>query len=240
MIRGVFFDLDDTLVGYDAANRGALAAAWREEFGERQPVDAQALEEAARDVYLARFGYGTPGFATLGRLSVEALTCEIAAGALRKLGIEADPDALARIWSEVGLRLLQALPGAAATIDRLRAAGKILGLITNGPGSLQRAKLAAVSLAEAFDAIVIDTEFGHPKPDRRIFDHAASAAGLPPAELMFVGNSLEADVAGAKESGWTAVWYNPGGEVPPAEAAPDYVIASLAEVVSIVDTGRVE
>src|SRR5437879_5573810 len=112
MLRGVFFDLDDTLVGYDAAHRGALAAIWRDAFGDRHPVEQEALEAAAGEIYQRRFGYGTPGYAALRHCSVEALSQAIAAELLPRLGVEADTNTLARAWSEAGFRLLATLPGA--------------------------------------------------------------------------------------------------------------------------------
>ena len=234
MIRGVFFDLDDTLIGYAAAEEGALVAAWREVYGEGCPVDAGALQAAAGAVYRERFGYGTPGYGALAEMPVETLTRAVTIDLLARFGIEGDVERLARAWAEAAGRLLAAEPGALETIAALRKAALRVGLITNGPGAFQRAKLEMAAIAGCFDAIVIDTEFGHPKPDPRIFEHAAAAAGLKPAELAFVGNSLEADVAGARAAGWTAVWYNPRGEpLPEGIAPPDHTIRALAEVVRI-------
>lgn len=63
--------------------------------------------------------------------------------------------------------------------------------------------LAEVSLAHYFtpDRILDSGVLGISKPDRRIFERAASALGLPLAHIVHVGDSEEADVVGAKAAG---------------------------------------
>lgn len=81
---------------------------------------------------------------------------------------------------------------------------------------------------------VVDSEFGHPKPDPRIFEHAAAAAGLSPEEIVFVGDTPEADIAGARAAGCVAVWYNPATiSLPENEARPDYEVAALIEILKL-------
>ena len=97
---------------------------------------------------------------------------------------------------------------------------------------MQRAKLSRVGLSGFFDPIIVDTEFGCPKPDVRIFEHAARQVGMAPDELLFVGNSLAADIAGACAAGWTSVWMNPDAE-PLEEIRPDFQIERLSELLAL-------
>jgi putative hydrolase of the HAD superfamily len=240
MVRGVFFDLDDTLVTYRAAQRAAIVAAWDRARTPRPPVRVGELVAAAERAYQERYGYGSPGFADLAHLPSREIAQRVAAAVLDQLGIP-DPRTARRLadrWLDEERRALRASPGAAGALEALRGAGLKLGVITNGPSTTQREKLAHLALASFFEVVVVDTECGYPKPDHRIFDHAAAAAGLVPLELVFVGDSLELDVAGALGAGWTAVWYNPRARsLPPDIAPPHHTIRALADLLSLPGVG---
>jgi putative hydrolase of the HAD superfamily len=216
--------------------RAALAAAWAAVFG--SPVDLKVILRAGRDAYEAQFGYGTPGYARLAHLSIEELNREVATAAFAALGLleTSSVDRWGRAYLEAERAALSVPAEALAVLQALRAGGLTLGLITNGPSAVQRAKLTALSMADHFDFIVIDTEFGCPKPDPRIFDHAAAGVDLSPAELLFIGDNLLADIAGARAAGWKAVWYNPQGQpLPPAAPAPDHTLRCLTDLLCLPD-----
>jgi epoxide hydrolase-like predicted phosphatase len=83
----------------------------------------------------------------------------------------------------------------------LRAAGFRTCLLSNswGPGDYQRD-----DFPELFDAVVISSEVGMRKPERRIFLHAAGLLGLEPHECVFI-DDIEANVAGAVACGMAGV-----------------------------------
>lgn len=246
MLRGVFFDLDGTLIADrdTEGRRTALAAAWREAFG--QPVEPEALEAAIQTAYEAQFLYGQAGYADLAHLGMRDFLARLLDGMRAVLSVpnvaETTPFLLA--WSEIEWQALALVPGAVSVLGALREAGLTLGLITNGPSCLQREKLDLLDLTPHLDHILVDTEFGCPKPDRRIFDRAAALAGLAPSELLFVGDTPAADIAGAVAAGWTAVWidadhapYPP--DLPPPDATIDALpgLLSLPEVVAALRLG---
>ena len=80
-----------------------------------------------------------------------------------------------------------------------------LGLITNGPSEFQRTKIALLGIEPYFDSITVSGEVGSHKPDPEIFRVALSALSVEPEEALYVGDRPEADVAGARAIGMTAV-----------------------------------
>ena len=64
-----------------------------------------------------------------------------------------------------------------------------------------RGLLAHYGLADFFNAIVISGEIGVDKPDPRIFHRALDAVRCSPEEALFVGDSLESDITGARSVG---------------------------------------
>lgn len=239
MIRALFFDLDDTLIRYDAAYETALTAS-HTILAKRHPhVSRGDLQRAIHRAYEKRYGYAnTAGFAEAGAITVRAMREALTADALAFLETGDHADAafvgqLIAAHEAVEAREIVAFPDTHTTLDALEERFK-LGVITNGPRAMQRAKLAANGLASRFATTIVDSEFGHPKPDRRIFDHAAKIAGLAPDELLFVGNSPEADVAGAIGAGWTSVWVNAhGAPLPPGIPPPHYEIRTLTEMLHL-------
>ena len=74
----------------------------------------------------------------------------------------------------------------------------------------------------------------HMKPHASIFEAALSDAGVAASEAMMVGDSLRADVEGARRAGLHAVWLRRAGDVvvDPPEGVP--IIRRLDELPAII------
>jgi HAD superfamily hydrolase (TIGR01549 family) len=91
-------------------------------------------------------------------------------------------------------------PGVRESLSRLATQYK-LGLVTNGTGVTQRAKLRALSLDTLLDPIIISEEVGLRKPDAKIFALAIAGWSIAPASVLFVGDDPVSDIAGATAAG---------------------------------------
>jgi putative hydrolase of the HAD superfamily len=106
-----------------------------------------------------------------------------------------------------------------------------LGLITNGPSEFQRGKIARLGIERYFDSITISGEVGKHKPDPEIFHVALKSLDVRPEEALYVGDRPEADIAGARAVGITAVLVRNRYPFPVAQSAePDYIVESVAEL----------
>ena len=79
-------------------------------------------------------------------------------------------------------------PGALDLLKRLKAAGKSLGLVTNGVSETHREKIALLQVSEYFDAIFLADEVGMVKPDPRLFAHACEELGSLATATAMVGD----------------------------------------------------
>lgn len=137
-------------------------------------------------------------------------------------------------------------PAVIETLAWLRERGYRLGCITNtlfgGERFLQG--LQADGLADYFEVVAISCDLGFMKPHPQIFRHALAALGAPAERALMVGDSLRADVGGAKALGLTAVWKRRTDGYPDIERAlmragpglvfePDYVIDDLRELTEL-------
>jgi putative hydrolase of the HAD superfamily len=92
-------------------------------------------------------------------------------------------------------------PEVPAALAALRAAGRRLVVVSNWDVSLHEV-LATTGLAPHLDGVVTSAECGAAKPDPAIFRRALALAGdIAPQDGVHVGDSVEADVAGAVAAG---------------------------------------
>ncbi|USG68499.1 HAD family hydrolase [Brevibacillus ruminantium] len=118
---------------------------------------------------------------------------------------------------------------------RKLAASHQLGIVTNGPEDMAFTKIERLGLSHLFsaDQLIISERVGYHKPDRRIFTAALERFGTAPKETLFVGDSWEADVAGAIDAGMDAVWINPKKLQPASNHLPLAVVERLEQLTDV-------
>ncbi|MCZ6573736.1 MAG: HAD family hydrolase [Planctomycetota bacterium] len=252
-LRGVLFDLDDTLIPEEGAVReGFEAACTLAQL--RCGVDPAHLQEAvrsrARSLWRGAptFPYcrsiGIAGFEGLWG-SFEGDDPQLVAlagwvddyrnvawtGGLSELGIEAPELAseLSDAFCTAVRSAFRPFVGAEELLRELRKHLRI-GLLTNGASSVQRHKIRQSGLDGLFHAVVVSGEVGVGKPDPEVFRVALEALGTPAAETVMVGNSLRHDIAGARAAGMPCVWLDHTGRGHGEELEPDVRIEDITEL----------
>lgn len=209
----LFFDLDDTLYRRSRSFEKACRAYFGETVkvnGKEQQLSEELIKNAyqttqlrCEEVYFpTRRGEMTKdeGFIHRFQKGFADVGIEISAEEALRFG-DAYQDAQKHIQADpVILRLLQEC---AKRYERI-------GVITNGVGAQQRAKLESVDLYEWIDPslVVISEEAGVDKPAEGIFRYAEKLAGAGRENCIYVGDSPETDVEAAKAAGWCAVFWN--------------------------------
>jgi len=140
------------------------------------------------------------------------------------------PDVLAALME--ALRFL-AYPDAAPALTALRAAGIRTVVVSNWDASLHE-RLTETGLAVLVDGALASAEVGAAKPDRDIFAAALELAGAAPYEAWHVGDTIDADVKGARDAGLSPVLIDREGATGRAAPRGVPVIGSLAELLPLV------
>lgn len=211
----VVFDLDGTLCRHDQDVETVFYDAFRE-IG-TDPVGTPGdLWSAMRDI---------TAFGTERDQLADAME-RLAADRDRSLDVDAWVDAFrARLdWTDVSL-----LSGATAALTAARTNGPV-GLLTNGPESRQSTKLTALGLDDAFDAIVYAGDMDRRKPAPDPFERVLALLGTSASETLYVGNSLEYDVAGARAAGLPVAWIGDGDT---SEYDPDHMLHTVGGLSSV-------
>ncbi len=225
-LETLFFDIDGTLCEYglapNTALRQACAAAgiqadldhheyydlYRVVRGERPTAGFEEVSDEAYRRLLAAHGWNDPTKA-------------------RKVAAQYRQDRLASIelYPET-MDVLEALYG-----------DYPLGIISNGPGEIQWAKVERFRLRPYFTTIIISGEVGTEKPEAAIFRLALERVNGEAAGSAHIGDNPHVDVQGSREAGLTSIWVNRGVfPAPSGNARPHHEIGDLRELLPLLES----
>lgn len=83
-----------------------------------------------------------------------------------------------------------------------------LHIITNGFEEAQQKKMDASNISHYFKTVTNSEKAGVKKPNPVIFDYALKTANAKPEESVMIGDNYEADVLGALDMGFEAIFFN--------------------------------
>lgn len=124
-----------------------------------------------------------------------------------------------------------------ALLETLRGRGLKLGLVSNAfdPPALLHRDLEQLGIAERIDAAVFSSEVGWRKPHPAIFERALEALGVLAERVLFVGDSLAADIGGAAALGMhtcQSLWFRADDD--PEAAEPEFQAFTQMDVLTVV------
>lgn len=106
-----------------------------------------------------------------------------------------------------------------------------LHLITNGYEMTQKIKMQFSGISPYFNEIITSEKSSSLKPKPEIFEYALGVTSAECDECIMIGDTLEVDVAGARNAGWDQVYYNPAKIA--HNQKPTYEVACLSELLKI-------
>lgn len=214
MIRGIAFDLFDTLVDQnhdrlsplvvDGRRVGATTPALHTFATEQMGVSlsliefAELLEDVDRELRVDTIDQDIE-LASIDRFAALSTRLEYAE-------VLQSAEALANIHMGI-LHRAVTVPSHHEAVLASLAIDYSLALCSNfSHAATARAILAEAGFDEHLGTIVISDEAGIRKPRREIFDQVIADFGFAPQEILHVGDKLRADVAGAAAAGMKTVW----------------------------------
>jgi len=246
----VFLDLGDTLIRADPS----WSAVYRRVLGEHGVgVDPEQLRSALAQTFSNNGDHMEGPFEASESASYERLK-RFDTQVLEVLGADLPPDPFFRsleaaFAERAAWWIFEDVPGA---LQVMQGAGLRLAIISNWGWSGVEL-LHTLELAAHFEAVVISDRVGFLKPSPGIFRHALELMGVGPAEAIHVGDSVKADVVGARSVGIRPVLIERGSRGEGGEAAgmahepsiqPDAAgvprIGDLWDLVDLLGLGRAE
>lgn len=207
----IALDLDGTLV-----DQAAAARTWASEFADQWDLPGAEVDKVA------------------AALTARRSKGEVFAELVERLKL---PAAVEGVWLDYRTRmpdLVAVTDGDRRALADLRAAGWILGIVTNGMADNQEGKIRQTGLDALVDGWVISEEVGARKPDQKIFRVLAERLGCP-LDGWMIGDSLELDIAGGACVGLKTVWINDDGTDPTTcSYRPDLIVDSVAAAAAVI------
>ncbi|WP_028264664.1 HAD family hydrolase [Arthrobacter sp. MA-N2] len=209
-VRGVLFDIDDTLVDLEYAMTTAL----RDVSEHLLP----GLDQAGWEKFGRIFTHETTHFYDrylAGELTFNEQRLLRGRAALGHFGVELGGDD-SHTWLNDYARLqpsyVRAFSDVKPVLDALDALGIPYGAVSNNVHDYQRVKLDSAGLSRVSVLVGTDT-VGVPKPDPAIYLEGVRRLGTTPAETLFVGDNRLLDADGSTAAGLRGVWLNRTGEL---------------------------
>jgi putative hydrolase of the HAD superfamily len=102
------------------------------------------------------------------------------------------------------------MPGARDALEQFHRRGLPMAVVSNTSFGepVIRYELANHGLTDHLAFVLVSSDYCVRKPSVLLFETAAARLKVPPADIWFVGDRLDTDVAGAKAAGMSAVWFN--------------------------------
>jgi len=202
--KAVFLDVGWTLVYPRASMWEILAAVAREAGAELSAVHVEQqvhrLMAGSRERALAELEAGTQYSDSDEEFA--GLFITMGNAIFSRVGVPGDHGTLSarfldRFWTRENWAVF---PDALAGLQRLRAAGIRVGVLSNA-GSQLVTFLEELGLLPYCDFTVVSAIEGMRKPDRRIFERALQRADVTADEAVHVGDMYVEDIAGARQVG---------------------------------------
>jgi len=223
----VFFDLDRTLWDFEVNSRLTLEEIYTELNLQQRlgvPFDVFVPEyHRINDLFWQQYRDGIIDKEGLRHARFEA--------AFRFFGAD-EPliaEKMGSAYVERSPRRTALVDGTSELLRHLVHLGVPMSIITNGFDEVQHLKMQASGIAHCFKHVLTSEMVGVRKPHPHIFSHALAVTGTRPDKAVMVGDHYEADIEGALQAGWHAVYLLPSGDMP--ESHPRLkVIRSLREL----------
>ncbi|WP_029230935.1 YjjG family noncanonical pyrimidine nucleotidase [Butyrivibrio sp. VCB2006] len=245
MIRVILWDLDNTLLDFDVAEKEALTTDFKE-FG---------LPEFTEDMLSEYMVINRRRWQALERGEMEKQ--EVLEGRFREFfGLKGFDTSIAAAFNDRYQELLGETicyrDNSYELVKELK--GKYLQcMASNGTKKAQTGKLLNSGFDKLFDLSFISEEIGVEKPAIGFFDVALEEVNkwllenetkireeylgkVKPSEILMVGDSLTSDMRGANNAGLIACWYNPKNITNDLGVSIDHEIKNLNEIYDILNS----
>ncbi len=241
-LRAIIFDLGDTLIYFDAAIQDVLGEA--DEVLYRSLVDkGLELEKLS---FLGEFRARMNAyFAERDSEFIEHTTFYVLSEVLKAFEINDLPEGLLRaalrdmytVFENYWIPEAESLP----VLQELRKRGYRLGLVSNASDDEDVQTLVdKAGIRPYFDRIITSAVAGIRKPNPRIFQPLFQAWDLRPDQVAMVGDTLGADILGARNAGMFGIWVtrradNAANRAHRETIHPDAVVANINELPGLLD-----
>lgn len=225
MVDTLLFDLDNTLLDFNQAERIAVSKTL--EHFHIAPEDA--ILKRYSELNLAQWK-----LLEQGKISREQVKLRRFQILFTELGTDAPAEEAALMYETLLAHGHYFMDGAEELLETLYGKFRMY-LVTNGTLSVQKGRLKSSGISRYFDGIFISEELGYNKPSMEYFDCCFSKIpDFHKETTVIIGDSLTSDIQGGINAGIRTIWFNPNHENA-AEIIPDYEFDKLSKLPELLE-----
>jgi putative hydrolase of the HAD superfamily len=223
MMKGVIFDLDNTLVDFMKMKREAISAAVHSMIDAGLNLPPEEALERIDAIYKERGIEFQNVFDQLlydifRRVNYKILSAGIVA------------------YRRAREAALVPYPHVSLTLVELLKRGLTLAVVSDAPGREAWLRLCSLNFHHLFDHVVTFEDTGERKPSPAPFRKALELMKLGAQETIMVGDWAERDMVGASSVGITTVFARYGDTFGTVESNAQYEINDISELLGIIET----
>lgn len=224
MYQNLFFDVDDTLLDFEAGELKSL----------RQAMHQQAITYTPRlEAAYLEINAGLWRQYEAGTLVREQIFTIRMRELFKRLHLPADPLRAEKDYRKALDQQAILVPRASETLAALR--DYHLYVVSNGIEATQIARLTRSGLIDYFDNVFVSDAIGAPKPTVAFFDYVAKKTPhYDPATSLIIGDSLTSDIQGGINAHMDTVWFNPRFVPNRGSQKPTYTLSDFSDLTKIV------
>lgn len=224
--KNILFDLDNTLLDFNMAERIALIKTLEEMGVEHGEAVVKRYSELNKQQWQ---------LLELGKLTRKEVKIRRFKLLFEELSKALKAEDAAKIYENnlaIGHYFIK---DAIALLETIRRSGKYrMYLVTNGTKKVQESRIASAGISKYFDGIFISEVMGYNKPSKEYFDKCFEQIGdINIEETVIIGDSLSSDILGGINAGISTIWFNPAHEENNGNIKPDIEIDSLCKAAEL-------
>ena len=221
----LIFDLDHTLLDFDAAEDVALTLLLKEEG----VVEIQGFKD-----YYVPMNKSLWKDLEQKKITKQELVNTRFSRLFKHFGIDKNGIHLAERYQFYLAQQGQIFSGAMELLDNLIERGYELYAATNGITAIQTGRLAQSGLASYFNQVFISEQLKTQKPDALFYEKIGQQiAGFSKEKTLMIGDSLTADIQGGNNAGIDTIWYNSHHLENKTQVQPTYEVDSYQALLEI-------
>ncbi|PHF56985.1 HAD family hydrolase [Bacillus toyonensis] len=201
----IFFDIDGTLLDYEAAERNGIIDFFQvySTIFSGNGLEATKVWHELSEEYFNKFLSKELSFQEQQRMRMYHL--------FKTYGLNLSPEESQHRFNqyiELYKNNWAAFEDVHYTLQILKQEGHLLGIISNGDYEQQVEKLTALNILQYFKYIFTSSEIGISKPDPEIFQRTVLQSNLEMKDCYYIGDRLETDAISSTAAGMQGIWLN--------------------------------
>lgn len=226
ILKTLLFDVDDTLLDFQLAEKKALTALLADEEITLTPEIEKTYKTINQGLWRSF---------EEGKIAKDIISDTRFGLLFNELNKEVDSKKMGANYHHY-LSLGHDLLGNSKSILTKLAPHYDLYIVTNGVAQTQYRRLTDSELLPFFKGIFVSEEVGYQKPMKEYFDYVFERIPeFDRNETMIIGDSLQSDIQGGQLAQIQTVWLNPTEELPTPTIQPSYTIRQLDDILTILD-----